>query len=549
MKRKTRRTVSVLVTLLLLLLLPVQAFAETYDLAGGDITVTADDTGQYVSQPDKGIIDEKQNTETIINQTGLATANTVTINAEAGQTAEVTLDGVNIDCSATGEAAVSTTGAGDVEIELDGNNILQSGDDHAGLEKNNDGTLTIGDDNAVAGSLEATGGENGAGIGGGYVGNDASNITITGGEIEANGGVSAAGIGGGNSGDGSNIKITGGTVTAQGGSGGAGIGGGGGGNGGNGSDIEISGGSVKATGGVRGAGIGGGGDKNGSDIEISGGSVTAQGGFHGAGIGGGSDGDGSNITISGGSVAAKGGRNAAGIGGGNNKNGNLDGIYKGNGSNIKITGGSVTATGGDSVTNLTGGGASIGGGGGGKGSNFTVSGDARIKTQGGKRNPGKGACMGNGGYWKNGQFVDGEEVEPDTSGLTTGWIEFYEPGADMDKDAPTNVITAPKPGPKAAVDGTYKIGDKVVINGIEWIIVGIKGDVLELASVKAFTEEQLKDLEVLIKTLLTNAQLEKLVADKTTGERVLLADENIAKEYFGGEAGHIVIRADKSILG
>jgi len=519
MKRKTQRTVSVLVTLLLLLLLPVQAFAETYDLKDGDITVTAKNDKQYVTQAGV-IVDEEQNTETIIKQTGGVTANTVTINAEAGQTAEVTLDGVNIDCSATGKAAVSTTGAGDVEIELDGNNVLQSGDDHAGLEKKNAGTLTIGDDNTVAGSLEATGGENGAGIGGGYVGNDASNITITGGEIEANGGVSAAGIGGGNSGDGSNIKITGGTVTAQGGSGGAGIGGGGGGNGG-----------------------------NGSDIEISGGSVTAQGGFHGAGIGGGSDGDGSNITISGGSVTAKGGRNAAGIGGGNNKNGNLDGIYKGNGSNIKITGGSVTATGGDSVTNLTGGGAGIGGGGGGKGSDFTVSGDARIKTQGGKRNPGKGACMGNGGYWENGQFVDGEEVEPDTSGLTTGWIEFYEPGADMDKDAPTNVITAPKPGPKAAVDGTYKIGDKVVINGIEWIIVGIEGDVLELASVKAFTEEQLKDLEVLIKTLLTNAQLEKLVADKTTGERVLLADENIAKEYFGGEAGHIVIRADKSILG
>lgn len=87
------------------------------------------------------------------------------------------------------------------------------------------------------------------------------------------------------------------------------------------------------------------------------------------------------------------------------------------------------------------------------------------------------------------------------------------------------------------------------MNGIEWIVVGIEGDVLKLASVRAFTEEQLKDLEALIKILLTNAQLEKLIADKTTGERVFLADEDIAKEYFGGEAGHIVIRAEKSILG
>ncbi len=543
MKRKTQRTVSVLVTLLLLLLLPVQAFAETYDLSDGDITVTAKNDKQYVTQVG-GDTDKEQTTDTIIKQTGGVTDKTVTINAEAGQTAEVTLDGVNIDCSATGKAAVSTTGVGDVEIELDGNNVLQSGDDHAGLEKKNAGTLTIGDDNTVAGSLEATGGENGAGIGGGYVGNDASNITITGGEIEANGGQSAAGIGGGNGGDASNITIAGGTVTAQGSSTGAGIGGG---NGGNGSNIEISGGTVTATGGQSSAGIGGGFEGDGSNIEISGGTVTAKGTNYGAGIGGGSRGNGSDIEISGGSVTAIGGiKGGAGIGGGNNGHNVPAPRLKGDGYNIKITGGTVVATGGQH-------GAGIGGGWHGKGSNFTVSGDARVKTQGGKGNysDGKGACMGNGGYceYRLNTCTDGEEVKPDTSGLTTGWIEFYEPDADMDKDAPTSVITAPKPGPKATVDGTYKIGDKVVINGIEWIIVGIEGDVLELASAKAFTEEQLKDLEALIKTLLTNAQLEKLIADKTTGERVLLADENIAKEYFGGEAGHIVIRADKSILG
>lgn len=239
----------------------------------------------------------------------------------------------------------------------------------------------------------------------------------------------------------------------------------------------------------------------------------------------------------------------AGIGGGNNGHNVPAPSLKGNGYNIKITGGTVAATGGQHS-------AGIGGGWHGKGSNFTVSGDALVKTQGGKGNSsdGKGACMGNGGYceYRLNTRADGEEVKPDTSGLTTGCIEFYEPGADMDEDAPTSVITAPKPGLKAyngTVDGTNKIGDKVILNGIEWIVVGIEGDVLKLASVRAFTEEQLKDLEALIKILLTNAQLEKLIADKTTGERVFLADEDIAKEYFGGEAGHIVIRAEKSILG
>lgn len=92
------------------------------------------------------------------------------------------------------------------------------------------------------------------------------------------------------------------------------------------------------------------------------------------------------------------------------------------------------------------------------------------------------------------------------------------------------------------------IGEKVFINGTAWIVIGIEGDVVELASVNAFSEEQLKDLETLIKNLLTEAQLEKLVADKTTGERVFLADDDIAKEYFGGEKGHIVIRVNESIF-
>ena len=168
-----------------------------------------------------------------------------------------------------------------------------------------------------------------------------------------------------------------------------------------------------------------------------------------------------------------------------------------------------------------------------------------MRAQGGEASQydGVGAGIGNGGYcnYPLSDSFDGDEIEPDVSNLTTaGWVKYYAPGANMNTDEPIRVIIGKVP--------VYRIGERVIINGTAWIIAGIEGDVLELASFDAFTEEQLKDLEALIKNLLTEAQLEKLVADKTTGERVFLADGDIAKEYFGGEKGHIVIRADKSIL-
>ncbi len=620
MKKKTQRTVSILVTLLMLLLLPVQAFAQEYDLSLGDITVTADSSGQYVSQVDEGIIDEPQTTETVIYQIGGATANTIEIEAEAGQTAKVTLRDVNIDSSGTIEAAVGTIGDGNVNIELDGNNILKSGNTHAGLEKNNAGTLTIGDESGAAGSLTASGGIAAAGIGGGG-GGDGSNITITGGTVTASGGDYGAGIGGGYDGDGSNINIAGGTVTASGGNAGAGIGGG---HRGDGSNINIAGGTVTASGGDYGAGIGGGGRGDGSNINIADGTVTASGGDYGAGIGGGNQGDGSNITISGGTVTAS-GDGGAGIGGGCMGDGNNIGISGGtvtasgdggagigggifgDGSNIKISGGTVTASGskygagigggkrgdgsdimisggtvtanggeggagiggGETFVNSPGGGGSnieisggtvtasgglsgagIGGGCHGIGSDVTVSGYAQVRAQGGEASQydGVGAGIGNGGYcnYPLSDSFDGDEIEPDVSNLTTaGWVKYYAPGANMNTDEPIRVIIGKVP----VYNSAYKIGDKVILNGREWIVAGIEGDVLELVSDDAFTEEQLKDLEALIKNLLTEAQLKKLVADKASGERVFLADEGVAKEYFGGEKGHIVIRADKSILG
>ena len=274
---KGRIIVSTLLALLLLVSMPVSALAATWDIGKGDITVNAESGGQTVRQGGGAAVPDSA---PVI--TGTSKENTLTINAESGQTASVTLSGVNIDVRDKGKAAVSTTGEGNISIELNGGSTLRSGYEHAGLEKNNGGSLTIADEDKN-GKLTAWGEQQGAGIGGGS-GKDGSNIFITGGGVNAIGGLAAAGIGGGL--------------------------------GGNGSNITISGGKVGATNGLNGAGIGGGQHGSGSNITISGGEVNAIGGKSGAGIGGGHTGDGSDITISGGEVSASGGESGAGIGGG-----------------------------------------------------------------------------------------------------------------------------------------------------------------------------------------------------------------------------------------
>ena len=441
---KGKKIVSTLLALLLLASLPVSALAAEWDISNGDITVNAGSGGQTVTQGGGAAVEDSA---PVI--TGSSQDNTLTINAEKDQTASVTLSGANIDVSGAGKAAVSTTGEGNVSIELNGENTLKSGEDHAGLEKNNGGSLTIADEDKN-GKLTAEGGDWGAGIGGGYEGNG-NNIAISGGEIKATGGVGGAGIGGGDGGNsggdggnGNNITISGGEVTATGGEQGAGIGGG---YEGNGNNIAISGGKIKATGGHGGAGIGGGdaGESyggNGSDITISGGEVTAIGGEFGAGIGGGAAGIGNNIAISGGEVKAIGGIAGAGIGGGNG----------GNGSDIIISSGVVKAIGGVS-------GAGIGGGCAGIGNNIAISGVAKLKVQGGVEGEyhGAGAGIGDGGSNADGSYfggspVPGAEVEPDISGLTTGRIEYYAPGADMEKDKPTSTTFGTSSQPEKPIE-------------------------------------------------------------------------------------------------
>ena len=318
--------------------------------------------------------------------------NTITVINKAATALKLTLKDVKIDVSDTGNplyyddkgnAALSVQGEGDVEIELDGKNELKSGAHRAGLEKNtSEGTLTLKDDNKEAGSLTATGGEYGAGIGGGDY-DSGENITITGGTVTATGGEYGAGIGGGRDGSGKNITIAGGRVTVAGGD--------------------------------EGAGIGGGFRGNGENITITGGTVTAAGG-NGAGIGGGEEGDGKNITITGGTVTAKGRLGGAGIGGGE----------QGNGEDITITDGTVNAAGGVS-------GAGIGGGVNGIGSKVTVSGAAQVTAIAGKPDlSGAGATIGGGGKrtYENGVYTysDGKEIQADIKGLTTGYIHhiIYE---------------------------------------------------------------------------------------------------------------------------
>jgi len=310
---KGKKIVSTLLALLLLASLPVSALAAEWDIGKGDITVNAGSGGQTVTQGGGAAVEDSA---PVI--TGSSTENTLTIKAESGQTASVTLSGVNIDVRDKGKAAVSTTGEGNVSIELNGGSTLRSGYEHAGLEKNNGGSLTIADEDKN-GKLTAWGEQQGAGIGGGS-GKDGSNIFITGGGVNAIGGLAAAGIGGGLGGNGSNITISGGKVGATNGLNGAGIGGG---QHGSGSNITISGGEVNAIGGESGAGIGGGHTGDGSDITISGGEVSASGGKSGAGIGGGVYGKGEGITVSGNAqLKVRGGRvqgdygTGAGIGGG-----------------------------------------------------------------------------------------------------------------------------------------------------------------------------------------------------------------------------------------
>ena len=279
------------------------------------------------------------------------------------------------------------------------------------------------------------------------------------GSLTATGGFNSAGIGGGYLGDGKNITITGGTVTATGGSSGAGIGGG---REGKGENITITGGTVNATGNEDGAGIGGGSSGSGENITITGGEVTASGGDNwddcGAGIGGGNGGVGKNITITGGTVNATGGYGggAAGIGG-----------AFANGENITITGGMVNVTGG------YGGGAGIGGGAeGGGGNNITIKGGTVNATGGGNRgNSGAGIGGGSSGSGENITINDGKVTATGGSyaaGIGGGSVGAWGGDAGSGKNITINGGTVNATGTDGGAGiggGENGNGEDITING------------------------------------------------------------------------------------
>ena len=316
--------------------LAAPAFAEIWHIEDGDITVKAGETGNDVTQ--KGTT-TYGDTDTIITNSdkNTASSNTVTIEAkDKDDKVEVTLKDVNIDTSSRSEAAVSVTGEGNTNIELDGDNALKSDIYSSGISSSGSLTISGGEND----SLTAQGGSGADGI---Y---SSGSLTISGGTVTANGGSGGGGDGGDGIWSSGGVTISGGsTVTANGGDGKDDYGGDGirsdsgdvtisggstvtanGGNGGNVSgdgirsdsgDVTISGGTVKAAGGDSKDGYGGDGIRSGG-VTISGGTVNAAGG-NGGKVGGYGICSFARVAISGGTVNAAGGN-------GKNSNGGSDGI-------------------------------------------------------------------------------------------------------------------------------------------------------------------------------------------------------------------------------
>ena len=299
--------------------LAAPAFAGTWYIEDGDITVKAGET-EGTNKVSQGTNQEVEDTDTIIkNREDTASSNTVTIDAEKkDDKVEVTLKDVNIDTSSRNKAAVSVTGSGNTTIKLDGDNHLTGGN---GIYSNSSGSLTITGDETDSLTAKGGSGEDG---GDGIFSKD---LTISGGTVTATGGDSTGSDGSGSYGifSTNTTTISGGTVTATGGdstgsysSGGYGI---------YSSGVTISGGTVTANGGSGKDGSGDGIFSFGP-VAISGGTVTAKGGS-------GQNGNGGSGIIGSGRVAVSGGTvNAAGSDGGNGKDGG-DGIYS---SDIDLSG-------------------------------------------------------------------------------------------------------------------------------------------------------------------------------------------------------------------
>ena len=363
----SQRAAALVLTAAMLTTFTAPAFAKTWYIEDGDITISASET-KGTNKVSQGAEPEVEDTGTIItNREKDASSHTVTINA-GNDKVEVTLDNVNIKAD-SGSALISK---GDVTLTLKGDNHLTGGNggssSYGGDGITSSGSLTIS-----GGTVTATGGDSTSSVGSGGSGiySVSGDVTISGGTVNANGGDGKNGSGGGSGIDSSGgVTVSGGTVTANGGDSKDGDGGSGG-YGISSSGVAISGGTVTANGGDGGSGSsshGGNGIYSSSGVAISGGAVTANGGDSKDGSGGngiyssggvtissgstvtanggdGEDGSGGRgitsnggVTVSGGTVNAKGGSGKNGNGG--------DGIRSFN--PVAISGGTVNANGGNS---------------------------------------------------------------------------------------------------------------------------------------------------------------------------------------------------------
>lgn len=465
--------------------LSVPAFAATYNIGDGSITIEANSDGTAkVTQNET--VNEKDD-DVIVKGSGETTSNVIEVINNTEDDLKITLSDVDI-ADTKGKAPLSVSGTGDTTIELDGNNSLTGSGWSAGLERNEEkdaagnvvsGKLTIQDENKN-GSLEATGNYGGAGIGGGNLKNSGE-IEITGGTITATGALDGAGIGGGGSGGDGTVTISGGNITARGGSSdnpnaicGAGIGGGGGfGN----ATVTITGDAVieEATGGGGCAGIGSGYYNSKTDITISGNAVVknAQGGAQGAGIGGGGGG-----LSTGGSIGtvtitdnakvdnATGGEGAAGIG-----SGVLGDVT------VNISGNAtVNAEGGANGAGIGGGYASAG--------DVTIEGGTTVKAEGGV---GGGAGIGGGADLEADEDTQNrvtirssEDGSPDVTAVG-GAPEPGEDGTELSKGGAgigSGALIEPDEGDREA-DAIISIEGKVTIKstaGKDNAAIGANGE-------------------------------------------------------------------------
>ena len=393
----SQRAAAFALTAAMLITLAAPAFAKTWHIEDGDITVKAGDT-KGTNKVSQGESTDVPDTDTVItNREKNASSNTVTIETnDKNDKVEVTLKDVNIDTSSRNKAAVSVTGEGDTNIKLDGDNALKSDIYRSGIYGSGSGSLTIsGGEND---SLTAQGGSGANGI------SSSGSLTISGGTVTANGDDGGRGISSSGS-----VTISGGsTVTANGGngtiSGGDGICSNGG--------VTISGGStVTANGGNGGSLVGGDGIRSGGGLTVSDGTVTAKGGNGDSKDGYGGDGirSGGVITISGNTVNAAGGYG-----------GKVGGYGICSFDRVAISGGAVTANGGD------------GGSGGGSGiysSDIDLSGSLELTAKAGSPN-GKALLQA------------GHELDLDTIKDKLG------PGAKVtvtDADGKVNQVSIPRP--------------------------------------------------------------------------------------------------------